>query len=347
MSSRRRQNQTQRRPAEQPQAARPEGSCGARRSWPTSTATAGRASRSCWSTGPATTTGRSPGKLDKGETFEQAALREVAEETGLVCDLGRAALDDLPRRQGRSKLVRYWSMRRSSPGRPTTRSTTAAVTDDARGRPHLRYDRLLLERLRGQRWLTPAGRDLLAGAHHRASWHNVAAAFTSGSPAPSPDRSPAVPTVLSGTGAGTHPRQQPRGGHQVRATEQRRSAWLSIIVAVGLVPACGGDDDDDAAADGATEADGGEVEATINISGSSTVEPISSLAAEAFCAARTAAPRSRSTGRAPGTASSCSAYRRHRDLRRLPGHRRGGGRACEEAGTSTSSCRSPTTAWPS
>ncbi|MGH9234692.1 MAG: substrate-binding domain-containing protein [Acidimicrobiales bacterium] len=69
----------------------------------------------------------------------------------------------------------------------------------------------------------------------------------------------------------------------MRATEQRRLAWLSIIVAVGLaVSACGGDDDDDAAADGATEADGGEVEGTINISGSSTVEPISSLAAEAF-----------------------------------------------------------------
>jgi phosphate transport system substrate-binding protein len=68
----------------------------------------------------------------------------------------------------------------------------------------------------------------------------------------------------------------------VRATRQRRLAGLSIIVAAGIVlAACGGDDDD--GGDGA--AGGGEdVTGTINISGSSTVEPISSLAAEAFMA---------------------------------------------------------------
>ena len=52
------------------------------------------------------------GKLDKGESFEEAAVREVAEETGLVCELGR----ELPSTEyldgkGRLKLVRYWSMR--------------------------------------------------------------------------------------------------------------------------------------------------------------------------------------------------------------------------------------------
>jgi 8-oxo-dGTP diphosphatase len=51
------------------------------------------------------------GKLDPGETFEQAALREVQEETGIACDLG----DKLPDvtyddHKGRSKLVRYWTM---------------------------------------------------------------------------------------------------------------------------------------------------------------------------------------------------------------------------------------------
>ena len=52
------------------------------------------------------------GKLHKGESFEEAALREVAEETGLVCALG----DELPSTEyldskGRLKLVRYWAMR--------------------------------------------------------------------------------------------------------------------------------------------------------------------------------------------------------------------------------------------
>jgi 8-oxo-dGTP diphosphatase len=51
------------------------------------------------------------GKLDPGEEFEQAALREVQEETGLRCRLGR----ELPSSsytdaKGRPKLVRYWMM---------------------------------------------------------------------------------------------------------------------------------------------------------------------------------------------------------------------------------------------
>ena len=51
------------------------------------------------------------GKLDPRESFEQAALREVEEETGLRCRLGR----ELPSSKyvdpkGRHKLVRYWQM---------------------------------------------------------------------------------------------------------------------------------------------------------------------------------------------------------------------------------------------
>jgi 8-oxo-dGTP diphosphatase len=51
------------------------------------------------------------GKLDPGESFEEAALREVEEETGLRCRLVR----ELPAIEyrddkGRPKVVRYWLM---------------------------------------------------------------------------------------------------------------------------------------------------------------------------------------------------------------------------------------------
>jgi 8-oxo-dGTP diphosphatase len=51
------------------------------------------------------------GKLDEGEDFEQAALREVEEETGLRCRLGRTLGDTTYRdRKDRLKLVRYFEM---------------------------------------------------------------------------------------------------------------------------------------------------------------------------------------------------------------------------------------------
>ena len=52
------------------------------------------------------------GKLDPGETFEQAALREVEEETGLRCELGRLVGETTYRdNKERLKLVRFWAMR--------------------------------------------------------------------------------------------------------------------------------------------------------------------------------------------------------------------------------------------
>ena len=51
------------------------------------------------------------GKLDPGETIEQCALREVAEETGFVCALGaEIAVTYYVDHKGRDKLVRYWLM---------------------------------------------------------------------------------------------------------------------------------------------------------------------------------------------------------------------------------------------
>jgi 8-oxo-dGTP diphosphatase len=51
------------------------------------------------------------GKLDAGESFEEAALREVEEETGMRCRLGRELGEThYTDRKGRPKIVRYWAM---------------------------------------------------------------------------------------------------------------------------------------------------------------------------------------------------------------------------------------------
>ncbi len=52
------------------------------------------------------------GKLDPGEKFKQAALREVFEETGFDCKLHKPSLPPLLYQdgKGRSKEVRYWLM---------------------------------------------------------------------------------------------------------------------------------------------------------------------------------------------------------------------------------------------
>ncbi|WP_270038962.1 NUDIX hydrolase [Solirubrobacter ginsenosidimutans] len=51
------------------------------------------------------------GKLDGSESHEEAALREVHEETGLRCVLGaELSSQEYIDRQGRPKTVRWWAM---------------------------------------------------------------------------------------------------------------------------------------------------------------------------------------------------------------------------------------------
>jgi 8-oxo-dGTP diphosphatase len=95
------------------------------------------------------------GKLDKGESYEDAAVREVAEETGLVCALGH----ELPSTEyvdakGRRKLVRYWAMRVTGvvPWAPNDEIDRRlwATLDDAAAMLTYDHDRVLLDRLRDE-----------------------------------------------------------------------------------------------------------------------------------------------------------------------------------------------------
>ena len=91
------------------------------------------------------------GKLDAGESDEQAAVREVEEETGLRCSLGR----ELPSTsytdsRGHPKIVRYWQMQaEEGEFEPTDEVDEIAWlgTDEAAERLTYAHDRRVLEAL--------------------------------------------------------------------------------------------------------------------------------------------------------------------------------------------------------
>src|SRR6202034_2130788 len=64
------------------------------------------------------------GKLEPGEHVLLAAVREVAEETGLHVVLGRPLRTEVYSRDGRPKRVRYWA------GRPGTGGDAAFQPND-------------------------------------------------------------------------------------------------------------------------------------------------------------------------------------------------------------------------
>jgi 8-oxo-dGTP diphosphatase len=73
------------------------------------------------------------GKLDPGESFEEAAVREVQEETGIRARLVRELPGTAYNAAGRPKVVRYWLMN---------------VVEDPGFEPNSEVDQL--------RWLSPA-----------------------------------------------------------------------------------------------------------------------------------------------------------------------------------------------
>lgn len=90
------------------------------------------------------------GKLEPGESHRAAALREVEEETGLVCK----ALDELRAveyrdRKGRAKRVRYWAMEPVSgsftPNREVDEARWVAVDNVAKLLTYQRDARLVAE----------------------------------------------------------------------------------------------------------------------------------------------------------------------------------------------------------
>jgi 8-oxo-dGTP diphosphatase len=90
------------------------------------------------------------GKLDPGEGFEEAALREVEEETGMRCRLGGELGETRYRdHKDRPKVVRYWAMESDDgdfqPNDEVDDLRWVSI-DEAKGMLSYGFDRDLLDR---------------------------------------------------------------------------------------------------------------------------------------------------------------------------------------------------------
>jgi 8-oxo-dGTP diphosphatase len=83
------------------------------------------------------------GKVEPGETDEQAAVREVEEETSLTCELGpELGSTSYEDRYGRPKRVRYWAMTAiGGELAPAHEVDGACWVDPHEARRRLSYDR--------------------------------------------------------------------------------------------------------------------------------------------------------------------------------------------------------------
>jgi 8-oxo-dGTP diphosphatase len=91
------------------------------------------------------------GKVDDGESDEDAALREVEEETGFRCELGpELATTSYTDSHGRPKVVRYWLMRPEGGSFEPTHEVDEIAwlsPEDAETRLSYQRDRTLLRAL--------------------------------------------------------------------------------------------------------------------------------------------------------------------------------------------------------
>jgi 8-oxo-dGTP pyrophosphatase MutT (NUDIX family) len=88
------------------------------------------------------------GKAARGESDEECAVREVEEETGLLCELGSPLPAVSYRSRGRPKRVRYWLMRPQSgefAADDEVDETAWLDLDEARKQLTYEHDRALLD----------------------------------------------------------------------------------------------------------------------------------------------------------------------------------------------------------